>query len=54
MGSPPGDESLAMSLRALPVLMPKVRSVRMIGSAAIMLAWVADGRLSAYWEYALR
>ena len=54
MGSPPGDESLAMSLRALPVLMPKVRSVRMIGSAAIMLAWVADGRLSAYWEYDLR
>jgi fructose-1,6-bisphosphatase/inositol monophosphatase family enzyme len=54
MGSPPGDESLAMSLRALPVLMPKVRSIRMIGSAAIMLAWVADGRLSAYWEYDLR
>lgn len=54
MGSPPGEESLAMSLRALPVLMPKVRSIRMIGSAAIMLAWVADGRLSAYWEYDLR
>ena len=54
MGSPPGEESLAMSLRALPALMPKVRSIRMIGSAAIMLAWVADGRLSAYWEYDLR
>ena len=27
-----------------------VRSVRMLGSAAIMLAWVAAGRLTAYFE----
>jgi len=33
------------ALTALPV-----RSVRMIGSAAIMLAWVAAGRLTAYFE----
>ncbi len=54
MGSPPASESMAMSLAALPVLMPRVRTVRMLGSAALMLAWVADGRLTAYWEYDLR
>lgn len=25
----------------------------MLGSAAVMLAWVANGRLTAYWEYDL-
>ena len=54
MGSPPASESMAMSLAALPFLMPRVRTVRMLGSAALMLAWVADGRLTAYWEYDLR
>lgn len=53
MGSPPAEESMKMSLAALPVLMPKVRTIRMIGSAALMLAWVANGRLTAYWEYDL-
>ena len=54
MGSPPASESMAMSLAALPALMPRVRTVRMLGSAALMLAWVAHGRLTAYWEYDLR
>lgn len=53
MGSPPAAESLQMSLNALPALMPKVRTIRMLGSAALMLAWVANGRLTAYWEYDL-
>jgi myo-inositol-1(or 4)-monophosphatase len=53
MGSPPGAESLEMSLKGVKVLMPKVRTIRMLGSAAIMLAWVACGRLTAYWEYDL-
>lgn len=53
MGSPPAPTSLAMSLRALPVLMPHVRTIRMLGSAALMLAWVANGRCTAYWEYDL-
>ena len=53
MGSPPAEESMQMSLKALPVLMPRCRTIRMIGSAAIMLAWVANGRLTAYWEYDL-
>jgi len=53
MGSPPAEESMKMSLASLPVLMPKVRTIRMLGSAALMLAWVANGRLTAYWEYDL-
>eukprot|EP00571_Detonula_confervacea_P017321 CAMPEP_0172297460 /NCGR_PEP_ID=MMETSP1058-20130122/472_1 /TAXON_ID=83371 /ORGANISM="Detonula confervacea, Strain CCMP 353" /LENGTH=303 /DNA_ID=CAMNT_0013006617 /DNA_START=325 /DNA_END=1236 /DNA_ORIENTATION=+ len=53
MGSPPAEESMKMSLAALPVLMPRVRTIRMLGSAALMLAWVANGRLTAYWEYDL-
>jgi myo-inositol-1(or 4)-monophosphatase len=53
MGSPPGDESMQMSLKGVETLMPAVRSVRMLGSAALMLAWVANGRLTCYWEYDL-
>jgi myo-inositol-1(or 4)-monophosphatase len=53
MGSPPAEVSMKMSLAVLPVLMPKVRTIRMLGSAALMLAWVACGRLTAYWEYDL-
>lgn len=53
MGSPPAIESMQMSIVALPLLMPKVRTIRMLGSAALMLAWVAQGRLTAYWEYDL-
>ena len=37
MGSPPGLESMEMSLKGVSVLMPKVRTIRMLGSAAIML-----------------
>mmetsp|Transcript_42131 Transcript_42131/g.127824 ORF Transcript_42131/g.127824 Transcript_42131/m.127824 type:complete len:169 (-) Transcript_42131:175-681(-) len=53
MGSPPAVESLEMSLKGVKALMPKVRTIRMLGSAALMLAWVANGRLTCYWEYDL-
>lgn len=53
MGSPPGEVSMQMSLKGAQALMPKVRTIRMLGSAAIMLAWIANGRLTAYWEYDL-
>lgn len=53
MGSPPGSESMEMSLKGVAALMPKVRTIRMLGSAALMLAWVGNGRLTAYWEYDL-
>jgi myo-inositol-1(or 4)-monophosphatase len=53
MGSPPAEESMEMSLKGVQALMPKVRTIRMLGSAALMLAWVANGRLTCYWEYDL-
>jgi myo-inositol-1(or 4)-monophosphatase len=53
MGSPPAEESYRQSLRGIHHLLPKVRTIRMLGSAALMLAWVANGRLTAYWEYDL-
>lgn len=53
MGSPPAPESLRMSLKGAEALMPVVRTIRMLGSAAVMLAWVANGRLTCYWEYDL-
>jgi len=53
MGSPPAELSMEMSLKGIQTLMPKCRTIRMLGSAAIMLAWVACGRLTVYWEYDL-
>jgi myo-inositol-1(or 4)-monophosphatase len=53
MGSPPAVESMQMSLKGVQALMPVVRTIRMLGSAALMLAWVANGRLTCYWEYDL-
>ena len=53
MGSPPAEESMEMSLRGVQALMPRCRTIRMLGSAALMLAWVANGRLTCYWEYDL-
>lgn len=44
MGSPPGEQSMEKSIRGVQALMPKVRTLRMLGSAALMLAWVACGR----------
>ena len=47
----PTDESadaMILGMRALTAI--PVRSIRMLGSAAIMLAWVAAGRLTAYYE----
>jgi len=49
-GSPPSARSMAPSLRGVCAISPQVRTVRMLGSAAIMMAWVACGRLTAYFE----
>mmetsp|Transcript_1721 Transcript_1721/g.2183 ORF Transcript_1721/g.2183 Transcript_1721/m.2183 type:complete len:297 (+) Transcript_1721:204-1094(+) len=49
-GSPPNPLSLAPSLRGIQALTPKIRTLRMLGSAAIMFAWVACGRITAYFE----
>lgn len=49
-GSPPNGAALAACLRATKRISHQVRSVRMLGSAAIMLAWVAAGRTAAYFD----
>ena len=49
-GSPPNLDSLRGCLNAQMALSSQCRTVRILGSAAINLAWVACGRLSAYFE----
>ena len=49
MESPAGEESLQQTLQGIQPLMPKVRTIRMLGSSAVFLPWVANGRLTAYW-----
>jgi myo-inositol-1(or 4)-monophosphatase len=49
MESPAGQDSLEVALKGIVPLMPKVRTIRMLGSSALMLPWVANGRLTAYW-----
>lgn len=49
MESPAGEGSLQQCLKGIVPLMPKVRTIRMLGSSAVFLPWVANGRLTAYW-----
>jgi len=49
-GSPPNIESLNACLRATNLISSQVRTVRMLGSAAVMLSWVACGRVTGYFE----
>jgi myo-inositol-1(or 4)-monophosphatase len=49
MESPAGQKSLQLALQGIVPLMPRVRTIRMLGSSAVMLPWVANGRLTCYW-----
>lgn len=49
-GFAPNEQSLRPMVRGIAAVGARARTVRMLGSAAIMLAWVACGRLSAYFE----
>ena len=49
-GSPPNIDSLNGCLKAQMAVSSQCRTVRILGSAAIQLAWVACGRMSAYFE----
>ena len=49
-GFAPNEASLRPMVRGIAAVGARCRTVRMLGSAAIMLAWVASGRLSAYFE----
>lgn len=53
-GFPAGTTStLPVNMKGLQALAPKVRNTRVIGSAALHLAYVAAGRLSGFWEIGL-
>jgi myo-inositol-1(or 4)-monophosphatase len=45
--------ALPVNLQGLNALCPKVRNIRVAGSAALHMAYVAAGRLSGFWEIGL-
>lgn len=47
------ENALPFNLRGIHGLAPKVRNIRIAGSAALHLAYVAAGRLSGFWELSL-
>lgn len=47
------DGALPINLKGVQALAPKVRNIRVAGSAALHLAYVAAGRLSGFWEIGL-
>ena len=48
--SPHSERSVGPALRSIGELMPRARSIRILGSGVLNFAWVACGRLGAYWE----
>jgi len=54
MGFSKKSESITQALPAFTSLIPKVRKVRMFGSAGLSMAWIAAGRLDAYLEAGVR
>lgn len=42
--------ALPLNMKGIQQLVPRVRNIRTIGSAALSLAYVATGRLSGFWE----
>ncbi|MFS0726162.1 inositol monophosphatase family protein [Paenibacillus sp. 1P07SE] len=51
----PADQQMALpiNLKGVQALAPQVRNLRVAGSAALHLAYVAAGRLSGFWEIGL-
>ncbi|MEK8131111.1 inositol monophosphatase family protein [Paenibacillus filicis] len=51
----PADREFALveNMKGIQALSPQVRNIRMAGSAALHLAYVAAGRLSGFWEIGL-
>lgn len=51
----PADQHAALpaNLKGIQAIAPKVRNIRIAGSAALHLAYVAAGRLSGFWEIGL-
>jgi myo-inositol-1(or 4)-monophosphatase len=47
------QHALPANLKGIQALSPKVRNLRVTGSAALHLAYVASGRLTGFWEIGL-
>ncbi|UJF32778.1 inositol monophosphatase family protein [Paenibacillus hexagrammi] len=47
------EGALPINLRGVQAVAPKVRNLRVAGSAALHMAYVAAGRLSGFWEVGL-
>lgn len=47
------DYALALNLKGIQAIAPQVRNLRISGSAALHMAYVASGRLSGFWEIGL-
>ncbi|OBZ10952.1 inositol monophosphatase family protein [Bacillus sp. FJAT-26390] len=45
--------ALPLNLKGIQAIAPQVRNLRMAGSAALHMAYVASGRLSGFWEIGL-
>jgi myo-inositol-1(or 4)-monophosphatase len=45
--------ALPLNMKGIQAIVPKVRNIRVAGSAALHLAYVAAGRLSGFWEIGL-
>ena len=41
------------AIRSIEALMPRARSLRVLGSGVLNFAWVACGRMAAYYEHEL-
>lgn len=54
MGFSPKAKTISESIPTFTSLLPKVRKVRMFGSAGLSLAWIAAGRIDAYLEAGVR
>ncbi|MCR8643045.1 inositol monophosphatase [Paenibacillus sp. N1-5-1-14] len=53
-GFPPDQQyALPLNLAGVNVISPQVRNLRVAGSAALHMAYVASGRLSGFWEIGL-
>lgn len=54
MGFSKGDEAVRRMMPVFQSLLPRIRKMRMMGAAALDLAYVASGRLDAYLEGGVR
>lgn len=53
-GFPGGRDDVLDNVQLVRHMIPRVRNIRMTGSAALHLAYIAAGRLTGYWEKGLQ